>query len=137
MKKVVVWGKFDGLHQGHYEFLKNARSLGDELYCVVIPDKAVLDNKGNLPNYSAQERRDKLKELDFIKEVYIDSLEEGLLSIVRLKPDVIALGYDQKTVWEEKLRRHLSSNGINPEYVWLEVYNNGIHSTHLRSKKLI
>lgn len=134
MKKVAVWGKFDILHKGHLEFLKNAKALGDELYIIVIPDKAVSENTYKTPDRTAKERQAKLKELDFIKEVYIDSLECGLSSILQLCPDIFAFGHDQKTVWEEKLQKYLSSKNLYPQYVRLGLYNKGIHASQLKSK---
>ncbi len=38
MVKVACWGKFDGLHDGHLEFLRHARNLGDGLYVVCSSD---------------------------------------------------------------------------------------------------
>jgi len=129
MKKVVVWGKFDGLHQGQLEFLRHARNLGNELYVIVIPDEKVKENTGRLPIKKAVERMDELIRLDIITDVYIDCLSDGLQSILKLKPDVFAFGHDQKTQWEKKLQQYLSSHGLNPEYVYLGIYSNGTHAS--------
>lgn len=134
MKKVAVWGKFDGLHQGHLEFLRRAKSLGNELYIIVIPDEKVLENSGRVPRKQAEERRKELMQLDFIKDVYIDSLSNGLHSILELKPDIFVFGYDQKTEWEKKLKHYLASYGLFPEYIYLDIYNNGVHSSDFRNK---
>lgn len=99
-KKVAVWGKFDGLHQGHIEFLRHARNLGDELYVILMPDEVVKE-KGKLP---AEERKQGLLKLEFVKGVFIDSFDRtGLSSILELKPDIFAFGHDQNTKWESKL----------------------------------
>ncbi|MDD5133363.1 MAG: adenylyltransferase/cytidyltransferase family protein [Candidatus Nanoarchaeia archaeon] len=131
MKKVLVWGTFDGLHKGHLEFLKNAKSLGDKLYIIIIPDKAVKENKGKYPIKNAEERKKELLKLKFVTEVYSGLYEENLKYILKLKPEVVIFGYDQKTKWEENLKKTLSSKGIFPEYIYLEEYNNGIHSSDL------
>jgi len=128
MKKVIVWGKFDGLHDGHLEFLRRAGELGDELYVVVIPDRKVQENSGMLPREVAGNRKEKLCGLDFVSNVYIDCLDDGLNSVLNLKPDVFVFGHDQMTQWEERLQKYLSSNGLFPEYVYLGVYNEGIHA---------
>lgn len=127
MRKIVVWGKFDGLHKSHLEFLRHARKLGDELYVVVIPDEKVKENSGKLPKEKAESRRRELIKLEVITDVYIDCLSDGLQSILRLKPDVFAFGHDQKTQYEEKLQKYLSFKGLNPEYVYLGIYDKGIH----------
>lgn len=128
MKKVAVWGKFDGLHQGQLEFLKHARELGDELYVVVVPDKKVKENSNELPVKTAEARKRELIGLDFITDVYVDCLSDGLQSILTLRPDVFAFGHDQKTQWEEQLQKYLSSQGLHPQYVYLGIYNNGTHA---------
>lgn len=132
MKKVAVWGKFDGLHPGQLEFLRHARDLGDELYAVVIPNGKVEENSGGLPAKTVEERRKELIGLEIITDAYIDCLSDGLQSILRLRPDVFAFGHDQRTQWEEKLQQYLFSQGLNPKYIYLEIYNNGIHANDLK-----
>lgn len=134
LKKVAVWGKFDGLHQGQLEFLKHARELGDELYVIVIPDEKVRENSSNRPVKSAEERKRELIGLDFITDAYVDCLSYGLQSILKLRPDVFAFGHDQKTKWEEQLQNYLSSQGLRPEYIYLKSYNNGIHSKDIKRR---
>jgi cytidyltransferase-like protein len=132
MKKVLVWGKFDGLHEGHLQFLKHARELGDELYVLIIPDSAVLENENERPEHKAEYRKETLSKLDFITGVFIDSFDNGLLSILKLKPDIFAFGHDQRTKWEERLQHFLSSKRLYPQYVYLGVYNNGIHASDIK-----
>lgn len=134
MKRVVVWGKFDGLHQGQLEFLRHARELGGELYVLVIPDEKVKENSGELPAKTAEARKRQLIGLDFVTDVYVDCLSEGLQSIPALRPDVFAFGHDQKTRWEGQLQQSLSSQGLHPEYIYLGIYNNGIHTKDLRRR---
>ncbi len=97
----------------------------------MIPDEKVKENSRSLPEKTAETRRRELIELDMISEAYVDSLNDGLESILKLKPDIFAFGHDQQTRWEERLQKYLSSNGLNPEYVCLGVYNNGIHSSEI------
>ena len=134
MKKVAVWGKFDRLHPGHLKFLEQARELGDELYVVIIPDEKVKENSGELPKKTAAIRRKELLGLDIITNAYIDSLNDGLESILRLRPDIFAFGHDQRTRWEEELQQYLSSKGLYLEYVYLKSYHNGLHSKDIRCK---
>lgn len=94
MKKVVVWGTFDILHEGHIAFLKNAKRYGTQLYIVVIPDEVVYENKKRMPTNNEQKRLENLKVLNFIDGVFIDSLSTGLDSVINLKPDIFVFGYD-------------------------------------------
>jgi len=128
MKKIVVWGKFDGLHDGHLEFLRKAKELGDELYVIIIPDEKVKENSGKNPGRTLEVRKRELLGLDIVADIYIDCLDDGLKSVLDLRPDFFVFGYDQKTKWEERLQEHLSSNGIFPKYVCLGVYSEGVHA---------
>ena len=41
MKKVMCSGTFDGLHPGHFNFFKQAKSKGDYLTVIVARDENV------------------------------------------------------------------------------------------------
>jgi ethanolamine-phosphate cytidylyltransferase len=45
-KRVYVDGCFDLVHFGHYNFLRQAKELGEELYAGVHSDQEILENKG-------------------------------------------------------------------------------------------
>lgn len=134
LKKVAVWGKFDKLHQGQLEFLRHARELGNELYVVVIPDEKVKENSGGLPTKTAEARKRELIRLDFVTDAYVDCLNDGLQSILTLRPDVFAFGHDQKTQWEEQLQQYLSAQGLCTKYTYLRIYNNGTHAKDLKRR---
>lgn len=131
MKKVAVWGTFDNLHEAHIQFLKRARSLGDELLVVIIPDKCVLENKKRLPKISAELRRQQILQLGYITNVVIDSLDKGLSSLLKYNPDIFVFGYDQKRKWDKQLKSYLSSKGLNPKYVRLDSSDKRIHSSKI------
>jgi cytidyltransferase-like protein len=133
MKKVVVWGTFDLLHEAHKEFLQKAKKLGDWLAVIVIPDEAVIENKGKPPIFTQKERVNNLKKLEYVDEVFIDSLSRGLNSLIKLKPDIFAFGYDQKTKWERQLKRYLKEKGIKLKYIRIKT-KTIIHSRDLRKK---
>ena len=96
MKKVMVFGVFDGVHEGHKEFFKQARKHGDYLIAVLTQDHVVERLKLRLPKKNFAERFDHLKKEDIVDEIVIGDAELGTYDVVkRHKPDVIALGYDQ------------------------------------------
>ena len=136
-KKVAVWGVFDQLHEGHLEFLKNASKLGNELYVIIVPDKAVKENKDKSPINNAEERKNMILELDFVEGAYVDCLSSGLESILNLKPDIFAFGHDQNTKWEQQLKNYLQQKGLRPEYVHLSIYNQGEHGSDLKKQQTI
>jgi len=92
MKKVLVGGVFSVIHPGHLYLLKKAKSLGNYLIVVVANDKNV--KKGySIP---AEKRKDQLEKLGFIDNVIIGDENDKSKIVKEEKPDIIALGYDQK-----------------------------------------
>jgi FAD synthetase len=47
--RVIAFGVFDGLHEGHRHFLREARKLGGRLTVAVAHDEAVVMLKGRRP----------------------------------------------------------------------------------------
>ena len=96
-KKVMVFGTFDIFHKGHKNFLKQARRKGDFVIAVVARDKTVLDVKKQKSANSERERLKALKVSGLADKVILGNLGDKYLVIKKYKPDVICLGYDQKT----------------------------------------
>ena len=98
--KVLVFGVFDGLHEGHRYFLKEAlRSLGEGglLVVVVARDAVVKILKNKTPAYGEQERMAMVQE--FLPEaiVVLGDEEQGKYDIVKThRPDIICFGHDQQ-----------------------------------------
>ncbi len=97
MKKVLVFGVFDGVHEGHREFLKQAKQLGDELVIVLARDVTVEKLKSRKPRLDFEERKNRLEKEDYVNKVIAgDEILGTWQSAKSERPDVIALGYDQK-----------------------------------------
>jgi len=99
MKKVLVFGTFDGIHEGHIRFLDQARRHGDYLMGVVARDANVRKTKGSKPVNGERKR---------IREVrrHVDAAILGERKVTyqlikKLKPDVICIGYDQQPTVSE------------------------------------
>ncbi|MDO8529101.1 MAG: adenylyltransferase/cytidyltransferase family protein [bacterium] len=97
MKKVMVFGTFDIFHKGHKSFLKQARKHGDYVIAVVARDKTVVLVKKQLTVNKEQKRARILRDSKLADEVILGSLKDKYSVIKKYKPDVICLGYDQKT----------------------------------------
>lgn len=97
MVKVMAVGVFDLLHAGHLHYLEQAKSLGDELVVVVAHDDTVRSQKHE--PVTSQDLRCRmvngLKPVD--KAIIGNSPGTPIFDILNVvKPDIIALGYDQK-----------------------------------------
>ncbi len=105
-KKVVCAGTFDYLHQGHIDFLTQAKELGDELVVIVARDETVSRIKGFLPKHNEELRMQRVRDTGIPDKVVPGNLENDLFRILEeLKPDVIALGYDQRVAEESLMKR--------------------------------
>jgi len=96
MKKVMVFGTFDVLHPGHIHLLKEAKEYGDYLVVIVALDSTVLEVKRKLPKNNEQTRLKKIIDLNLADKVRLGYPGNKYRVIDEEKPDIIALGYDQK-----------------------------------------
>jgi len=96
MKRVMVFGTFDGVHDGHRHLFNEAISRGDELYVVVARDEHVLELKGHLPNNMIEARMEAVQCESEVTEVIMGDEELGSYDVIlEYKPSVIMFGYDQ------------------------------------------
>src|SRR3989338_6946874 len=56
MRKVMVFGAFDGIHAGHRAFFNEARHHGDYLMAVVAQNHIIEHLKGHLPEIDITRR---------------------------------------------------------------------------------
>jgi len=116
MKKVMAFGSFDILHEGHKHYLKEAKSHG-HLIVIVARDENILRFKGQKPKHHEDFRLNKIKELDFVDEVILGHKEDILQVLEEYKPDVICLGYDQSTIQEDKLKQELEKRNLEADII--------------------
>lgn len=97
MKKVIVFGTFDIIHPGHIHLLKEAKEYGDYLIVVISRDNIACEVKGKLPKNGENTRLANVEKLGLADKVRLGCLGENRYqAIAEEKPDVVALGYDQK-----------------------------------------
>lgn len=109
MKKVIVFGTFDVLHPGHVHMLKQAKEYGDQLVVIIARDNVVCEVKGKPPKNQEETRLESVKKLNIADKVRLGCLDDKYQVIREEKPDIIALGYDQK-VFIENLSSVISDN---------------------------
>jgi FAD synthetase len=103
-KKVLAAGVFDLLHYGHLRYLEEAKKLGGEgaeLIVVVARDSTVLRRKGRLPVMNERHRKELVAALKPVDRVILGGTDLDTTRVIRkVKPDIIALGYDQNDIAE-------------------------------------
>jgi cytidyltransferase-like protein len=113
LKVVLVGGVFDLIHPGHIHTLKAAKAHGDVLVVVVARQSTAQKIKKYRKIYHDEKlRRDLVTVLNFVDLALIG--KEGTLydTVEYVKPNVIALGYDQahseKDIAESCKKRNLN-----------------------------
>ena len=105
-KKVICAGTFDHLHPGHIDFFTQAKGLGDELIVIVARDETVMRIKGFLPTHNEAKRKENVENTGVPDTVVMGNLDTDIFQILEeLRPDVIALGYDQRVSEDEIKKR--------------------------------
>ncbi len=137
--RVFIGGTFDGLHSGHLYLIRYAHDCGAalasqsgrdgvHLSAVVARDESVVRIKGRPPHHNQDERRELLAAIGAVDEAIVGARNDFILSVRRVDPDLIVLGYDQKATWEGALR----AAGIEAEILRCPAYESG----RLKSSKI-
>ncbi len=127
MVKVMATGVFDLLHLGHLHFLQAAKALGDELIVVVANDSTVESQK-HKPVTPQEMRAELISALKPVDTVIIGHEGDPFEVVEEIRPDIIALGYDQHHN-EEDIRRELASRGLPTEVVRLGKFDGDLDGT--------
>ncbi len=105
MNRIMIFGTFDGVHDGHRHLFQEAQSICDELLVVVARDEHVLELKGRVPDKLLKERMELLSYESEVSQVIKGDEELGTFEVIQEhEPTMIMIGYDQ-----DDLRRSLET----------------------------
>ena len=94
-RTVITFGTFDVFHVGHVRVLQRAAELGDRLVVGVSSDALNLSKKGRAPVFNEDERREIIRSLRVVDEVFLEeSLEKKRDYIVEHHADILVMGDD-------------------------------------------
>ncbi len=136
---VLAEGTFDLLHYGHVYYLTNAKKAGGEnsrLIVIVARDKTVEKLKGRKPIIPEDQRRAIVEALKVVDEAILGYEEMDMIKVIeRIKPDIIALGYDKEKV-EEKLKKYVREKNLNIRVIRIGKFEGGelSSSSHIKRK---
>lgn len=130
--KIMVFGTFDMIHKGHRHFFMQARSLSNNPKLIVSLARAknVERIKGRAPRRTDAERLAAIKQLPEVDQAVLGGVREHLPHIVRIAPDIIALGYDQ-TAYVAGLKRELKAAGLATKVIRLQPFEPEKYKTSL------
>lgn len=138
MKKILTFGTFDVLHEGHKNLFKQMLDLSEDslLYIIVSTDDNVFKLKKRKTIQTCTQRRSYIRKffrkLKVLKRVSV--IEENFTNpfkhIIEINPDIIVLGYDQH--WDNILtKRYLQNNMQLPEIIRAEAHAPSIFKSSL------
>lgn len=128
--RVMVFGTFDLLHPGHIHFFKQARALASCPFLIVsvARDLNVERIKGRKPTKNEISRLNRVRQNPLVDKAVLGAKNEYFSHIRKQRPNVIALGYDQKAYVGE-LRRDLKRFGLKIRVVRLKPHRPKTYKT--------
>lgn len=131
----MVFGTFDGLHKGHFNFLKQAKKQAKNSFLIasIARDKNVFKIKGEQPAFDEKNRMNFLKNSKLVDRVVLAGLKNHIPHILKEHPDIIALGYDQRA-YVRNLKKDLKERGLTVKIVRMKPYKEKIYKNKLLRK---
>lgn len=134
LKVVLVGGVFDLIHPGHIHTLKAAKEQGDVLVVVVAKSATAHKIKKDRKIYHDEDlRKELVSSLSFVDLAIVG--REGTLydTVEAVKPDVIALGYDQAH-GEKEVAENCKKRNLNVHVVRLSTPIPGSKSSKMKEE---
>ena len=134
IRVVLVGGVFDLIHPGHIHTLKAAKSHGDVLVVVVARTSTAMKiNKDRRIYHNENMRRELVSSLSFVDLAVIG--KEGTLydTVEYVKPDIIALGYDQAHS-EKDIAYNCQIRNLNVRVIRLNTPMPGTKSSNIKNE---
>lgn len=126
--KVILNGRFDILHSGHFNLLNYARryaGLDGEVMVAIDTDERISKQDSKLPIFSQDERIVNLQilrclDMPMVNKVTLFTTDDDLIQIIKaFKPDYMVKGSD----WANK---PVIGSDIIPMIIWYPVEKNGV-----------
>lgn len=114
IKRVLIFGTFDGYDEGHQFVVSQAAKLANELVVAVARDEHVRFLKKKEPKYSEQVRLLHVSQDPLVKQAVLSDVELGSYNVIdQLKPNIVAFGFDQHELkqdfcrWQKEKQRDI------------------------------
>ncbi len=128
----MVFGTFDVLHPGHINFFKQAKKLAQNPFLIVsvARDLNVKKIKGKNPLLKERQRLKGIARLGIVDKAVLGGKAGFLRRIVKQRPNIIALGYDQRA-YTANLSQKLSKAGLKAKIIRLKSYKRKIYKSSI------
>ncbi len=118
IRVVFTGGSYEIIHPGHLFTLQQAKKLGDVLVLVLARSSTIRKRKGREPVAQETDRLALMSSLRQVDAAILGVKGSIYVTLDRVKPDVVALGYDQYHA-EEEIRREARKRGMRLKVVRL------------------
>lgn len=140
-KVVLASGVFDLLHLGHVRFLEEAKKVGGEnakLVVIIARDSTVEKMKGRKPIMSEDQRCSLVESLKVVDQAVLGYEDFDVGEVIgKVKPDLIALGYDQ-TDMETAVQSYITKHKLSVKVVKIAKFaENALDSSSKIKQKII
>jgi cytidyltransferase-like protein len=119
IRVVFIGGGFELIHYGHVYTISKARSLGDALVVSVARDSTIRKRKKREPLVNEADRVRLLSSLREVDAAILGVEGDIYVTLQKVKPDIVALGYDQYHM-EDEVRREAEERGMKLKVVRLD-----------------
>ena len=115
-RTVLASGTFDLLHLEHVKYLEAAKKTGGEnakLIVIVTRDSTAEKRRGEKPIIAEDHRRALVEALKVVDEALLGYEEADVAKVIeKIKPDVIAIGHDQRDI-EHAVLKAIAEKGLS------------------------
>lgn len=114
MTRIMVFGTFDMIHEGHRDFFRQARALAANPHLIVsiARDSVVERIKGRRPVHSEVIRMAAIGTEAGVDEAVLGDSDGFATHIIDSRPEILALGYDQEGEYVDTLEETLRHAGL-------------------------
>ena len=119
IKVVFIGGGFEVIHYGHAYTIGRAKSLGDVLIVSVARDSTIRKRKKREPLINERDRVTLLSSLKQVDAAILGVEGDIYITLEKVKPDIVALGYDQYHL-ESEVKKEAARRGMKLKVVRLD-----------------
>jgi cytidyltransferase-like protein len=131
---VMAGGVFNIIHPGHLYTLSEAKRLGDVLVVSVATDRTVRQTRGTEAVLPQEQRVALVNAIKHVDVALLGSERDIFDTVERVRPDIIALGYDQQH-GDQAILDGCLKRGLHPRVVRLGSPMPAIKSTQLLQRR--
>ncbi len=119
IRVVFIGGGFEVIHYGHAYTIEKAKSLGDVLVVSVARDSTIRRRKKREPLVNERDRVKLLSSLKMVDAAILGVQGDIYVTLQKVGPDIVALGYDQYHM-EKEVLKEARDRGLKVKVVRLD-----------------